>query len=174
MPAPLVVAAAAGTIIDVVGQVHDVINSKDPLFVRVRNELDKKIFIVEYVGGLRVGSDLQYVSSNYISPKSVSDIAMNVSSWANAFVSIELRGKSKKNEEIRVQLDYEWITQVTADITIKVHKEGASPTGDEISSSHKENGNSKVLRHSKWDEFDVIAFTTGKFIEMTILEKGIM
>jgi len=71
-------------------------------------------------------------------------------------------------------LEYKWIHELEADIAIKVHNEGILPTAEHMTLGQKRGANTKAIRHTKWDEFDVILFTTGKLVEITVLEKGIM
>ena len=161
------------TTLEVLNQFQQVYNSTDPLLVRFNNTLPEKKFVVEYVGRLNC-MQLKNISSNYIPPNSVTDFVLAASSWSAASVSIEIRGQKQDGQQYRIQLDYNWITELEADIAIKVHNEGITPAAEHITNGEKRGNDTKAIRHTKWDEFDIILFTTGKLVEMTVLEKGIM
>ena len=161
------------TTLEVLDQFQQVYNSTDPLLIRFHNTLTNKRFVVEYIGGLS-NMQLKNITSNYIPAGSTTDFVLAAGSWSDASVSIEIRGQKQDGQQYRIQLDYKWITELEADITIKVHNEGISPTDAHLTKGEKRGENTKAIRHTKWDEFDVILFTTGKLVEMTVLEKGIM
>jgi hypothetical protein len=171
----MAIITAALTTMEVLDQVRQVYDSTDPLLIRFRNTLKEKAFVVEYIGGLQ-NMELKNVTSNFIPPGSVTDFAFAAGSWDNAFVSIEIRGQ-QEGVPIRIQLDYDWISAEEANIKIKTHPDDIKPDdepGKYISEGKKIGPNTKAIRHSKWGKFDIILISTGKLVEMTVIEKGIM
>ncbi|MFC1747736.1 hypothetical protein ACFL2V_02915 [Pseudomonadota bacterium] len=159
------------TTMEVLEQVSAVYSSKDPLLIRFRNQTEKKTFVLEYIGGLN-NMSITTIPSPYVSPSAVADVVLGAGSWSEASVQVELRGKSG-GKEMRLQLNYNWISETVSDLAVAVHHEGKVPDDSE-KSAQRFDTNIKALRHSNWSEFDVMALSTGKLVEVMILEKGIM
>lgn len=159
------------TSMEVLQQVSDVYNSKDPLLIRFRNMTKKKTFVLEYVGGLN-NMSITTIPSPFIAPSTVADVVLGAGSWTSASVQVELRGQTD-GKEMRLELKYNWVSENVSEAKIAVYYEGGMP-GENEKSGKTIDHNIKALRHNKWSEFDVMLLSTGKLVEVLILEKGIM
>ncbi len=112
------------------------------------------------------------IPSPFISPGIVGDVVLGAGSWSSASVQVELRGQTD-GKEMRLQLNYNWISEKISEAKVVVHYEGYTPTENEKSGKTIDD-NIKALRNDKWSEFDVMVLSTGKLVEVLILDKGIM